>query len=181
MRLALQPGRLDLLGAGVRWTRFAWIESTPAAPMRLDVEATLDPVPIAPLLRAAQPDFGWGGDLSVGGTVTVRSEPRVHADVVVERHTGDLFVIDETGTQALGLTDLRLGLVADNGVSELHPGTGRQHPRRGGRRDRRAHHAGATWPAPRRRSRACSSCRSRTSANRARGYRPDGGSAARCA
>ena len=59
--LALKPGRLELLGAGLRWTRFDWQGGSGAAPMRFDVDAELDPVPIAPILRRLQPDFGWGG------------------------------------------------------------------------------------------------------------------------
>jgi translocation and assembly module TamB len=116
MRATLQPGRLDVLGAQLRWSRFAWVEGTPAAPMRLDVDAALDPLPVAPLLRQAQPAFGWGGDLTVGGTIVVRSAPTVQADIVFERRGGDLSVTDETGTQVLGLTDLRLGLAAANGT-----------------------------------------------------------------
>jgi translocation and assembly module TamB len=116
MRTTLQPGHLDVLGAQLRWTRFAWVEGTAAAPMRLDVEAALDPLRVAPLLRQAQPTFGWGGDLTVGGTIVVHSAPSVQADIVLERRGGDLSVTDETGTQALGLTDLRLGLAAANGT-----------------------------------------------------------------
>ncbi len=71
---------------------------------------------MAPILRTLQPDFGWGGDLRVAATAVVRSAPDVKVDVVVQRVSGDLTVSDEAGTRALGLTDLRLGVVADNGV-----------------------------------------------------------------
>ncbi|MEP7057227.1 MAG: translocation/assembly module TamB domain-containing protein [Caldimonas sp.] len=114
-RLALEPGRADVLGANLRWSRFAW-QAPGAQAMRLDVQAELDPIRVAPLLRRAQPDFGWGGDLTIAGRIDVRSTPAVSADVVFERRAGDLTVTDETGTQALGLTDLRLGLAASNGV-----------------------------------------------------------------
>jgi translocation and assembly module TamB len=115
-KLTLQPGRIDVLGAGLRWSRFAWQAATPQQPMRLDVEAEIDPIVVAPWLRGLQPSFGWGGDLTLGGHVSIRSSPQVGADVVIERRGGDLTVSDETGTQALGLTDLRFGLAAADGV-----------------------------------------------------------------
>ncbi|MFL6664273.1 MAG: translocation/assembly module TamB domain-containing protein [Rhizobacter sp.] len=115
-RLDLAPGRAEILGAGLRWTRFGWQAGDSRFPMRLDVDAELDPLPVAPLLRRAQPEFGWGGDLSVGGRIVVHSGASVTADVVLERRSGDLSVTDETGTQTLGLTDLRLGVAAANGV-----------------------------------------------------------------
>jgi translocation and assembly module TamB len=116
-RVLLEPGRAEVLGAGLRWSRFSWQAAAgPQAPMRLDVLAELDPLRVAPLLARFQPDFGWGGDLMVAGHIDVRSAPAVRADVVFERQAGDLSVTDETGTQALGLTDLRLGLSAADGV-----------------------------------------------------------------
>ncbi|HEX7439278.1 MAG TPA: translocation/assembly module TamB domain-containing protein, partial [Caldimonas sp.] len=116
-RILLGPGRAEVLGAGLRWSRFAWQAAAgPQAPMRLDVQAELDPLRVAPLLARFQPDFGWGGDLTIAGHVDIRSAPAVQADVVFERQAGDLSVTDETGTQALGLTDLRLGLAAAGGV-----------------------------------------------------------------
>ena len=38
---------------------------------------------------------------------------------MVERASGDLSVTDEYGTQRLGLTDLRLGIAANDGVWSL--------------------------------------------------------------
>jgi translocation and assembly module TamB len=46
----------------------------------------------------------------------VHSAPSVRVDAVVERRRGDLTVTDEYGTQKLGLTDLRLGVAAQDGV-----------------------------------------------------------------
>lgn len=116
-RVSLQPGRAEVLGAGLRWSRFAWQAGDGSrVPMRLDARAELDPLRIAPLLRRLQPDFGWGGDLTIGGHVDVQSAPTVKADIVIERKAGDLTVTDEYGTQPLGLTDLRLGLAAADGV-----------------------------------------------------------------
>ena len=55
--------------------RFAWQAGEGRAPMRLDARAELDPLRIAPLLRRLQPDFGWGGDLTIAGHVDIRSAP----------------------------------------------------------------------------------------------------------
>lgn len=116
-RVVVQPGRAEVLGAGLRWSRVAWQAGTAGRPAQIDAQAELEPLPVAPLLARAQPEFGWGGDLAVVGRVNLRSAPAFTADVVFERQRGDLTVTDETGTtQALGLTDLRLGLDVQNGV-----------------------------------------------------------------
>jgi len=116
-RATVQPGRAEILGGALRWSRIAWqAASTPGGPAQIDAEAEIEPLRIAPLLARAQPDFGWGGDLAIGGTLSVHSAPTFRADIVIERRSGDLTVTEELGTQALGLTDLRLGLSASNGV-----------------------------------------------------------------
>ena len=111
----LDPGSADALGATLRWSRVAWRAGERGTAATLDAHAVVDAIAVAPLLRALQPDFGWGGDLAVGAHLDVRSAPTVTVDVVVERARGDLTVTDEYGTQALGLTDLRLGVAAQDG------------------------------------------------------------------
>jgi translocation and assembly module TamB len=116
---ALQPGRLRLLGATLQWTD-ARVQARPGGvPPLIALDARLDPLPVVPWLRQAQPHFGWGGDLRVGATMRVASAERLDADVVVERAGGDLTVTDDTGTRALGLTDLRLSLAAHDGLWQL--------------------------------------------------------------
>jgi translocation and assembly module TamB len=116
-RVTVQPGRADVLGGAVRWSRISWHAADGAAALaQIDAEIEIKPLRIAPLLARAQPGFGWGGDLSVGGHLKVHSAPTFSADVVLERRSGDLTVTDELGTQTLGLTDLRLALNAENGV-----------------------------------------------------------------
>ena len=113
----VQPGRADVLGGVLRWSRIAWrAADAPGAFAQIEASAQIEPMRVAPLLARAQPDFGWGGDLSVGGTIELRSAPDFRADIVLERSAGDLTVTDELGTQALGLTDLRLALNAADGV-----------------------------------------------------------------
>ena len=117
LRATVQPGRAEVLGGALRWSRIAWqAASSPGGYAQVDADAELEPLRIAPLLARAQPDFGWGGDLTVAGHLTLHSAPAFNADIVIERSAGDLTVTDELGTTALGLTDLRLGLSADNGV-----------------------------------------------------------------
>lgn len=120
----VQPGQLDFRVGGTRsalhWRTAQWQQTRgtdgAVAGTRYDVQATLDPVRVAPLLAELQPDFGWGGDLVVGGRIALTSHPSPVADVVLERLRGDLQISDETDTQSLGLTDLRLALSANNGV-----------------------------------------------------------------
>jgi translocation and assembly module TamB len=117
LRASVQPGRADVLGGAVRWSRIAWAAAATAGGFaQIEAEAEVEPLRIAPLLARAQPDFGWGGDLSVSAHVKLRSAPTFNADIVIERASGDLTVTEEQGTRALGLTDLRLGLTADNGT-----------------------------------------------------------------
>ena len=115
-RASLEAGSAAALGATLRWSRIAWQAGQGASAGHLDAQATIDPLPLAPILRVLQPDFGWGGDLAVGARIDVRSAPTTVVDVVVERAGGDLTVTDEISTQALGFTDLRLGIAAQNGV-----------------------------------------------------------------
>ncbi len=115
-QLSLTPGRAELLGAALRWSRLHWQGASGTQPARLDAEAELEPLQLAPILARLQPDFGWGGDLAIAGHVDVRTAAGLEAEVVIERRSGDLSVTDETGTRALGLTDLRLALDARDGV-----------------------------------------------------------------
>jgi translocation and assembly module TamB len=116
-RASVEPGSAEALGATLRWSRIAWQGAAAGASSgHLDAQASIDPLPIAPLLHSVQPDFGWGGDLAVGARIDVRSTPTTVVDVVVERARGDLTVTDEIATQTLGFTDLRLGIAARDGV-----------------------------------------------------------------
>ena len=116
-QISVQPGRADVLGAAVRWSRLSWRAANGIAqPSQIDAQLAFDPLPIAPLLARWQPGFGWGGDLTMGGSLDVHSEGGLAAEIVLERRQGDLSVTDEISTQALGLTNLRLALSAKDGV-----------------------------------------------------------------
>ncbi len=121
LRASVQPGRAEALGGAVRWSRIAWTAAASDGGFaQIEAEAEVEPVRVAPLLARAQPDFGWGGDLSVSAHLKLRTSttpaPTFSANIVIERAGGDLTVTEEQGTRALGLTDLRLGLAADDGV-----------------------------------------------------------------
>lgn len=112
------PGRLEVLGAGVRWDRLTW-----QSPGDWDVQLALEPLSASPVLAKLQPDFGWGGDLRIEGHLNSRRDARgLFVDMLLSRTAGDLTVTDEVSTQRLGLTDLRLGLMADKGVWHLVQG-----------------------------------------------------------
>ncbi len=122
LRVNLQPGRAELPGAALRWQQVFWQAATHTSPAQINAQAELEAVAVAPLLARLQPDFGWGGDLALAGRVNVRSQPTFAADVLLERIGGDLTVIEDGVTQTLGLSDLRLGLTADNGVWRFSQG-----------------------------------------------------------
>ena len=122
--LTVQPGQAMLLGATVRWSQLSWLDGSTGPggkPPRIDVQMTIDPMPIAPVLHRLQPKFGWGGDLTMGGHVDVHSDGHLMADIVLERGGGDLTVSDEVSSQALGLSYLRLAVNAKDGVWTFSP------------------------------------------------------------
>ena len=115
--LTVQPGQAEVLGAAVRWSRLAWRAAGGIAqPARIDAQLAFDPLPISPLLARLQPGFGWGGDLTMGGSFEVQSDGGLTANLVLERSRGDLTVTDEISTQSLGLTNLRMAVNAQDGV-----------------------------------------------------------------
>lgn len=115
--VAAQPGRLEALGAALRWQTARWQAAVPGgAPQRIDVEANLDPLRVAPWLARFQPQMRWGGDLALQGRISLHGAAGVDADVVIERSGGDLTLTDDAGTESLGLTDLRVAASAQGGT-----------------------------------------------------------------
>jgi translocation and assembly module TamB len=115
-RFQAQPAQARILGAELKWTQLDWQAAQGNRAAQLNVLADLSPMQIAPLLARFQPEFGWGGDLKVKGSIQVKSAPTISADIVLERVSGDLTVTESGISQELGITDMRLGLVAQNGT-----------------------------------------------------------------
>jgi translocation and assembly module TamB len=116
----LAPNTVDLLGTTLRWQQASYQAPTAAgSPPRLELDAQLEPLTIAPWLARLQPHMGWGGDLRVGGRIKATSAQGFNADVVLERQGGDLRVSDAAGPRTLGLTELQLSANANNGVWRL--------------------------------------------------------------
>lgn len=123
-----EPGRLQLPGTALRWDVATWRAGVAGGGLpQWVLQADLEPFAVAPLLDRAQPELGWRGDLMLAGQVRLRRDARFDADIVLERRSGDLSISEDVRspnarTQALGLTDLRLGLVAHDGVWHLTQG-----------------------------------------------------------
>jgi translocation and assembly module TamB len=121
--VVVEPGRIEIVGAALRFSRIAWRSASGTQRASLDAQGELEPIAVAPLLARLQPAFGWVGDLRVGGQFAVRSTPDVAAEIVVERSSGDLGVRDltvpEMPVRSFGLTDLRLALTVRDGVWQL--------------------------------------------------------------
>jgi autotransporter translocation and assembly factor TamB len=115
-RVALQPGRAELLGSQLRWARLTWQAGRDrggrSEPALLDADVSLDPLRIAPLLARLQPSLGWSGDLAISGRAVVRTAPTLHADVTVQRHGGDLSMVQGEQRRTLGLSELKATLQA---------------------------------------------------------------------
>jgi len=116
----LEPGRVAAFGGALTWQQAQWQAPARAgAPPRLALQALLEPLQVAPFLARIQPQFGWRGDLAVGGRIAVRSGERFEADINVQRTAGDLSLTVDGNTQALALSDLRVGLVAKDGLWQV--------------------------------------------------------------
>lgn len=113
-RLQVEPARAQVLGGTVRWQRLAWQGGRAGAPSQIDADVTIEPLQAAPLLARLQPQFGWRGDLEVGGRVVVHTAPVLHVDVLLQRLGGDLRVEQSgAGARSLGLHALRVAVRAD--------------------------------------------------------------------
>lgn len=119
-KASVAPNTIELLGATLRWQQASYLAPSGAgAPPKLDLEAQLEPLAVAPWLARLQPHMGWGGDLRVGGRITASSAQAFMVDVLLERHGGDLQVSNAAGPRALGLRELRIAAVARDGVWRL--------------------------------------------------------------
>ena len=113
---ARAPGRAEVLGAVLRWKRASRAGGAGRRSGAHRGRGRARTAGRGAAAAAPATQFGWGGDLRLRGRLALHSAPNFTADIVIERERGDLTVTDETGTQSLGLTDLRLGLAAADGT-----------------------------------------------------------------
>lgn len=121
--------RLTVAGAAaaVRQLHWAGARDGVAGPGAVDVELDVEPIQVARVLAALQPDMGWSGDLTLGGSLRLHREAGAHAplslDAEVARRGGDLALTDAAveggAVQQLRLDALRVGLSAHAGVWRL--------------------------------------------------------------
>ena len=118
--LQADPGRIQVSDNVVlRWDEVQadWRGAHPLLQLRADIE----PFALAPLMARWQPQMGWAGDIRLGARVDIRAGQRFDADLVFERHDGDLHITGSEGMQLLGLTDLKMTLSAHDGVWLFNP------------------------------------------------------------
>ena len=118
--LRVDPGRLRLADTvALRWDEVR-VDLRGDLP-QIELHADIEPFALAPLLARLQPTMGWQGDLKLAARVDIRAAERFDADLVFERREGDLLLGDISGTQALGLSQLRLAVSAHDGVWTFSP------------------------------------------------------------
>ncbi|MGY0193983.1 translocation/assembly module TamB domain-containing protein [Leptothrix sp. BB-4] len=123
--LTLGETRAHLGDIHLALRRFLWQQdrSGTQTTERLSLRSELDAIEVAPILQRTQPGFGWGGDLRIGGHIELQATPeRYSLDASIHRESGDLRVTDPDNPknpQRLGLQDLRLALVAKDGLWRL--------------------------------------------------------------
>jgi translocation and assembly module TamB len=113
-------GRLRLADvASLRWDAVQIDLDRPRTDFSL--RADIEPFALAPLLKRLQPTIGWEGDLQVAARLDLKAGERFDAEVALERTSGDLHIQSSEGLLLLGLTEVRLGLVAHDGRWAVTP------------------------------------------------------------
>ncbi len=109
----LNPGRVELAGAGLQWQQLRWDDGW------LALDAKLEPLAVAPLLQRWQKDFGWGGDLVIGGEAHLSMHPELKLALSFQRRSGDLNLTEDRQQLKLGLSELSLDLQGSPGLWQL--------------------------------------------------------------
>ena len=155
-QFAVTPTRVSAVGAALMLRQLRWSSAQAGSegPGGLDLEVDLEPVPAARVLAVWQPDMGWGGDLTVGGSLRVHrgagAQSPLSLDAELARRSGDLTLTDAAAeggaVMRLRLDALRLALSAHDGVWQIdHQITGRRLGSLGGQL-RVLADAAAPWP-----------------------------------
>lgn len=125
----LSAVRIESLGAVLDVQQASWQDHGDAGPA-LELAARLEPLAVAPVLAILQPQAGWGGDLTVAGSLRWQRRPgltaaagRTMLQAELLRSGGDLSLIEtdlEGGLrQRLSLTEARVTVDARDGVWRL--------------------------------------------------------------
>jgi translocation and assembly module TamB len=128
--VSVSATRVSVAGAALLLRQLRWSSGLgqgrdgAAGPGGIDLDAEIEPVAAARVLAAVQPDMGWGGDLTVGGSVRLHRAAGERAplslDAELARRSGDLTLTDAAAEGAtvsrLRLETLRLALSAHDGV-----------------------------------------------------------------
>jgi len=118
--LRAEPGRVQISDVlALRWDA----AELRAGPGRTDGQlvADIEPFRLAPLLRRLQPGTPWEGDLQLAARLRIQAGERFAGELMAERRSGDLQIAADDGLLQLGLSELRLGLVAQDGLWTLTP------------------------------------------------------------
>jgi translocation and assembly module TamB len=122
-------GRATLAGGvPLRWDEVRY--RAHAGHPDLELRAEIAPVPVLPFLLRARTGLRWAGDLRMAARVDVRAGERLQADIALQRHDGDLQVLESGATpQPLGLSDRAARAERARGRVALHATARRQPPR----------------------------------------------------
>ncbi|MFZ4649427.1 MAG: translocation/assembly module TamB domain-containing protein [Rubrivivax sp.] len=114
-------GRATLAGGvPLRWDEVRYRAHT--AHPDLELRAEIAPVAVLPFLQRARTGLQWTGDLRMAARVDIRAGERLQADITLQRHDGDLQVVESgSSPQPLGLSDAQLALSVRDGLWRFTP------------------------------------------------------------
>ena len=122
--LRLEAGQATLAtGLRLKWDEARYELRDPARADRPDFQWQADVLPfaLAPWLQRAETGLQWTGDLRLSARMRVRAAERFEAEVSLQRHDGDLQVVESGQVQPLGIGTVDLTLQARDGLWSLAP------------------------------------------------------------
>ncbi len=122
--LRLEAGQATLAaGLRLKWDEARYELRDPSRADRPDFQWQADVLPfaLAPWLQRADTGLQWTGDLRLSARMRVRAAERFEAQVSLQRHDGDLQVVESGQVQPLGISTVDLTLQARDGLWSLAP------------------------------------------------------------
>jgi len=122
--LRLEGGQATLAaGLRLKWDEALYELRDPSRADRPDFQWQADVLPfaLAPWLQRADTGLQWTGDLRLSARMRVRAAERFEAQVSLQRHDGDLQVVESGQVQPLGISTVDLTLQARDGLWSLAP------------------------------------------------------------